>query len=220
MRSFNRVHSCFSPQSATESHSSCPQPMQLPSHWHLQNRILLPQYPTITNDPNRSFKFHKPPANRRFRASKPFFSPSPVFLYNKTIPRLKVASGIRFCPPATYKCGLLYREQAVTTEMASRFLLLVVLAALLGLVAAAPATVYFNPYPDTYGPVRKTMVVSQFPSRASSRPYTPIFEDGQEPRGRQQEEFDEDDDEQFDGPDGPEGLQFLWWPTDYRSSVT
>lgn len=124
---------------------------------------------------------------------------------------MKVALGIRLCPPAAYKCALLHREPAVTTEMASRgFLLAVVLLALLGLVAAAPATVYFNPYPDTYGPVRKTMVVSQFPSRASSRPYTPIFEDGQEPRGRQQEEVDEDDDEQFDGPDGPEGLQFLW----------
>lgn len=105
--------------------------------------------------------------------------------------------------------------------MASKFLLVVVLATLVVLVAAAPATVYLNPYPETSGPVRKTMVISQFPSRASNRPYTPIFEGRQELGGRaqQQEEYEPDDDEQFDGPDGPEGLQFLWWLADCRRCV-
>lgn len=67
------------------------------------------------------------------------------------------------------------------------------------------------------------MVVSQFPSRASNRPYTPIFEDAAVARRQQQAlenrlperfEQEEDDDgyeygEQFGGG-APEGLQFLW----------
>lgn len=108
------------------------------------------------------------------------------------------------------------------------FLLLFVAVALLtqAIVQAAPATQYLNPYPDLYEPVRKTMVVSQFPSRASNRPYTPIFEEQQDGRGggvqqqrgggggggnRYEQEQDEDDfdyGEQFGG--GAEGLQFLW----------
>lgn len=98
---------------------------------------------------------------------------------------------------------------------------------LLMVVEGAPATQYLNPYPDIYEPVRKTMVVSQFPSRSSNRPYTPIFEN-QEGGGRllqqqqqlvaaerrqQEQQQDEDDfDGEFDGEQfgGPEGLQFLW----------
>lgn len=64
------------------------------------------------------------------------------------------------------------------------------------------------------------MVVSQLPSRASNRPYTPIFEgrgDGgnrqafEERRGRYEQEQDEEDgDEYGEQFGGPEGLQFLW----------
>lgn len=88
------------------------------------------------------------------------------------------------------------------------------------LAGAAPATQYLNPYPDIYEPVRKTMVVSQFPSRSANRPYTPIFEDQEgrggnrqqeERRGRyEQEQEDEDGDEYGEQFGGPEGLQFLW----------
>lgn len=92
------------------------------------------------------------------------------------------------------------------------------------LAGAAPATQYLNPYPDIYEPVRKTMVVSQFPSRASNRPYTPIFEEQEgrrgggsrqqldDRRGRyEQEQFDDDDGEEYGEQfGGPEGLQILW----------
>lgn len=79
-----------------------------------------------------------------------------------------------------------------------------VLAGIVLVADCAPATQYLNPYPAIDGPFEKTMVVANLPSRASSRPYTPIFEEGQESSYK-------DAYSQSEGAYSLNSLQFPWY---------